>query len=88
VKFFNDPETPEVLRDDIGGVLACHLAALDNPQTIPWTSWHLTKSRGVEILKEQSNALKTYPVSTDQGLYVKVNGDLRSCYGNTFDPYD
>ncbi|MFN2303446.1 MAG: DUF4173 domain-containing protein [Anaerolineales bacterium] len=85
VGFFNDPETPQPVRDDIGGVLACRLATLDRPKNVPLTSYHYARARAVDVLQSQAQNLADYPVFEDEGWFVQVDGEVRSCYGESID---
>jgi len=79
---FTDADTPDDLRDEIGGILACHLASLRSRHTQPWSSWHYARTTALVLLEEQSQTLKEYPVTDDEGWYVEVNGETRYC--NTY----
>ena len=81
VEFSTNPDTPPALQAEIGGVLACRLAKLDPSQIYPWTSWHYARAEAIKMLKAQSEVLEAYPVSEDNGLFVEVNGEIRSCNG-------
>jgi hypothetical protein len=81
VGFFTDPDTPQRVQDDIGGVLACRLATLDRPENVPLTSYHHARSRAGNLLQSQAQNLAAYPVFEDQGWFVEVDGEVRSCYG-------
>ena len=86
--FFQDPNTPEELKDDIGGVLACRAAAIDQQERRSWTSWHYSHSRADDWLNDLSGALSKYPIIEDQGYYVLINGERRSCVGDVTPFFD
>ena len=88
VSAFTDPATPEKLRDEIGGVLACRLATLDISEEQPWSSTHFSRSQAISLLDEYKNRLEDYPVYENQGWFVEINGVIRSCDGNEFDEWD
>jgi hypothetical protein len=78
---FTDPTTPETIRDEIGGVLACRLATIDTLEDRPWHSFHYSQSRAVDLLEAYKNELEEYPVHEMQGWVVEVNGETRPCDG-------
>jgi len=89
VAFFTDPSTPEDLKDEIGGVLACKLAARDDSQENSWVSYHVSQSRANHLLENQSVNLEPYPVSYDMYTwFVEVNGEVKSCSGYQEAPFD
>ena len=81
VELFTDPDTPQTLQDELGGVLACRLATLDLPEHIPFTSYHHARVRAVDLLQGQAQNLAAYPVFEDEGWFVQVDGEVRSCFG-------
>jgi hypothetical protein len=88
VDTYTNPQTPNALRDDLGGVLACRLATMDEDREAPWTSYHHARTRGKNILQSLSDDLADYPTFfNDGGVFVEVNGEMRNCYGYP-DTYD
>jgi hypothetical protein len=93
VDAFEDANTPQEIRESLGGVLACRLAAQAEPAQAgsahsPWTSWHASRARARGLLESQAEALTAYPVSTEDGWqYVEVNGETIPCSGEPF-PFD
>ena len=83
VEFFQDPDTPEDIKDDIGGVLACRAAIPGRHHERPWTSWHYSFSRANDLLNDLSGELSDYPVIEDQGWYVEINGERQPCLGDS-----
>jgi len=81
VETYTDPQTPPSLRDDLGGVLACRLATLNQDREEPWTSYHYARIRGKNLLQSLSDDLGDYPTFNDGGWFVEVNGEVRNCYG-------
>ena len=82
VNYFTDAATPENIRDDVGGVLACRYAALNLPKDAPWTSFHLSRSRAISLLQSQAKELDAYPIHVEYGeIFVEVKGENRSCSG-------
>ncbi len=86
VAFFTAPETPEGIKNEIGGVLACRLADIDLEANEPLTSYHYARSKAVQLLSEQMMHLSDYPISSDEYgyiTYVEVNGVVKECRGNS-----
>lgn len=81
VTFYKNAATPERVRDDIGGVLACRLASLDLPAREPWSSTHFSRSKAITLLQEHTKELETYPISENWDWFVEVNDEVRSCVG-------
>ncbi len=79
VTSFTNPETPEPIQQEIGGVLACRLFEAAPEQRHPWTSWHYTRSRAIELLNQQSSALEAFPIIESEGIFVEVSGEQRLC---------
>ncbi|HAF48155.1 MAG TPA: hypothetical protein DCL08_02810 [Anaerolineaceae bacterium] len=89
VEFYIDENTPDDIRDELGGVLACKLAQIDVPQDESWVSYHYSRSQANTLLAQQSENLEVYPVSYDMYTwFVEVNGEVKSCSGYQADPYD
>jgi len=87
VSFYTDPTTPRNVKNDIGGILACRLAALDIPEEQPWFSTHFSRSQAISLLKEHENKLKDFPVFEKLGWFVEVNGEIRPCDGYESDEW-
>lgn len=83
VEFFQDPNTPQDLKDDIGSVLACRAAIPGRHHPRPWTSWHYSYSQANDLLNDLSGELSDYPVTEDQGWYVEINGERKPCLGDS-----
>ncbi|MDW7755301.1 MAG: DUF4173 domain-containing protein [Brevefilum sp.] len=89
VEFYTDGNTPDNVRAEIGGVLACKFAQIDVPQDESWVSYHYSRSQANTLLAQQSKNLDAYPVSYDMYTwFVEVNGEVKSCSGYQADPYD
>jgi len=89
VEFYTDENTPDDVRDEIGGVLACKFAEMDAPLDESWVSYHYSRSQANTLLAQQSENLEVYPVSYDMYTwFVEVNGEVKSCSGYQADPYD
>jgi hypothetical protein len=89
VEFYTDENTPDDVRDEIGGVLACKFAEMDAPLDKSWVSYHYSRSQANTLLAQQSKNLEAYPVSYDMYTwFVEVNGEVKSCSGYEADPYD
>ena len=87
VTFYNDPTLPESIRDSLGGVLACRLAALQDPNELPWQGFHFSRAKSADLLQSQAGALSAYPVKEDQGWQqVEIHGEWIPCgYSNAMD---
>jgi hypothetical protein len=80
--YFNDPVIPETIHDNLGAVLACRLAILDETDRTPLTSWHFSREKAIQLLNDQEALKNRYPVETDNGwLYVDLDGHRFSCDG-------
>jgi hypothetical protein len=80
--YFNDPVIPETIHDNIGAVLACRLAILDETDRAPLTSWHFSREKAIQLFNDQEALKNRYPVETDNGgLYVNLDGHRFSCDG-------
>jgi hypothetical protein len=79
--FYQDAQTPNWLRDEIGGVLACNAAVLNDAESASWTSSHLSRSRAQKLLQGLAESLEDYPVFQDGIWFVEVNGEVKSCIG-------
>ncbi len=78
--YFNDPAIPETIHDNIGAVLACRLAVMDETEKTPLTSWHFSRAKAIQLLDDQEELKNRYPVETDNGwLYVDLEGRSFSC---------
>ncbi|MDY6846245.1 MAG: DUF4173 domain-containing protein, partial [Chloroflexota bacterium] len=82
VEFYTDNNTPDDVRDEIGGVLACKFAAMEKSQDKSWVSYHYSRNQANSLLEKQSENLGAYPVSYDMYTwFVEVNGEVKSCSG-------
>lgn len=87
VAAFADPTIVGELHHQIGGVLACRLAALPTEREEPLISTHFSRAGALSLLAEQSEALGSYQVTYDDwDWFVVVNGEVQSCKG--YDYYD
>jgi len=80
VNYFNDPGIGEALNQEIGAVLACWAAThnLSEPQS--WFTTHFSRSRAFGLLDDLSEELEEYGAFQGEGWFVKINGEIRSCY--------
>ncbi len=62
VAYFNDPATPETLRYQIGGVLACRLESINLERNEPLTSYHYARARAIALLSQELYELSEYEV--------------------------
>jgi hypothetical protein len=79
VAYFTDPAVPSDIRDDIGGLLACRLIALDPPEDQPWVSAHFSHIRAFNQLKAQGDPLMDYLIFDEPEWYVEVNNAQIPC---------
>jgi hypothetical protein len=80
VDYFNDPDVPQSLRNEIGGILACRLSQIDQNRQQPWTSYHYARSRAFDMLLSQEAALEEYLSGGPGSHSIIVNGVERPCY--------
>ena len=89
VEFFNHPEIPEELHNEIGAVLACKSAMNEDQMDYTWPAYHTSRQQAFALLQSLENDLEKYPVSYDMYTwFVEVNGDVRSCTGYQPEPFD
>lgn len=89
VEFFNDPEIPEDIRNEIGAVLACKSAMNEEQKDYTWVAYHTSRQQALALLESLENTLEKFPVSYDMYTwFVEVNGDVRSCTGYGPEIYD
>jgi hypothetical protein len=82
MQFFSDSSTPETVKNEVGGNLACRLAFMNEAEPRTWKSFHLSHSQAAQLLQEQSENLEDYLVPNDGDPWsVIVNGEVRTCYG-------
>ena len=80
VAYFNDPALPASIHDNLGAVLACRLAVVDETEKTPLTSWHYSREKAIQLLNDQEELKNRYPVLSDSGwLYVELDGEEFSC---------
>lgn len=84
-QFFQDLPASSSLRDDVGGLLACRAASLEEQAgSLSWQSFHLSRSKATASLAGLGPALEGYPVDGGDysGWTVLVKGEARRCpYG-------
>lgn len=83
VEAFKDPALPNVLKEELGGLLACQYA--DDPtyqttESSPWFTWQASRAEAVKLLIAQSSTWDTILESRQDGWYVTVNDEQRPCY--------
>jgi hypothetical protein len=89
VEFFNDPEIPEDIRNEIGSVLACKSAMNEEQKEYTWVAYNTSRQQALALLESLENALEKFPVSYDMYTwFVEVNGEVRSCTGYGPEIYD
>ncbi|MCB2210182.1 DUF4173 domain-containing protein [bacterium] len=88
VAAYTDPDTPDELRDALGGVLACRLADPAQTQSMPWPAWHASRAHAASLMESQVDALSAYPVTVEDGWRtVEINGETTPCIGDRL-PFD
>ncbi|MBG0771926.1 MAG: DUF4173 domain-containing protein, partial [Anaerolineaceae bacterium] len=83
VEAFKDPTLPDVLKEELGGLLACQYAndsIYQNVESSPWFTWQASRAEAVKLLNAQSSTWNTNLESKQDGWYVTVNDELRPCY--------
>jgi hypothetical protein len=81
--FYADANLPASLHHQIGGILACRLAALPSPsRAVPWQSFHLSQYQAQKILLDLAPQLSEYTLTKDDyGMEsVLVEGKEQPCY--------
>jgi len=78
---FTDATTPEDIKNEIGGILACRAATLEIPDEQPWLSIHYSELRAINLLDAYKKELDDYPVHEGEFWSVEVNGEIRPCNG-------
>jgi hypothetical protein len=81
---FTDPTTPNDIKDNIGGLLACRLIELDPPEDQPWYATHYSRTQAATLLKAQEDRLMNYLVFEESDWFVEVNDTRIPCadYGH------
>lgn len=80
--YYNEDKVPEGLRLEIGGILACRLETLDQPNRIPVTSWHYARSQAISKLQNIKTILSDYRVYQSEnpwGLFAEINQKTIPC---------
>ena len=89
MQYFKAQDTPDEIKDEIGGVLACKLAAAEDSRERTWLSYHYAKDQAGDLLRGLSKDLSAYPVTYDMYTwFVEVNGEVKSCQGQFVEPFD
>ncbi len=79
VSFFSDPALPKHIHDEIGGILACRLATLDDSEKLPWYSTHFSRSKAMSLLEKNAGDLERYLTFEGMEWFVEVNSELKPC---------
>jgi hypothetical protein len=81
---FTDPTTPNDIKDNIGGLLACRLIELDPPEDQPWYATHYSRTQAATLLKAQEDRLMNYLIFEESVWFVEVNDTRIPCadYGH------
>jgi len=86
ITVFKDSETPEIIKEEIGAILACRLLSLDVSEKQPWYTAHFSRSRATQLLEENTHTLENYLVFGESGWLVKIDGEIKPCWDDAFDP--
>lgn len=82
VTLFRDPTIPANVRIELGAVLACRQALLDDRPAVKWQEISLGDTRAERLLGQVGADLRAYPVWQENGVWqVRVGGKSRSCSG-------
>lgn len=76
IAYYLDDSLPTDLRMALGGVLACRLETRNQPDQIPWTSWHYARSKANVELKNIEGGVSDYRVYQSEdpwGWFVEIN---------------
>lgn len=82
IDFYAGPDLPTPLHHQIGGILACRLAALPSGRPLPWQSFHLSQYKAQTSLLALAPVLKDYTLERDElgQRLVIVNGEQQPCF--------
>ena len=83
VSLYASPSLPENIHANLGGILACQAALLqDESRWLSWQSFHLARYRAQQLLLAYQGELSTYQARhLEQGGWgVTVQGKEMSCY--------
>lgn len=86
--YYQDDQTPEQLKKEIGRILACRLATLNEPEPGPWTSWHISRSRAITQLQQLEEQLADYRVFHQEdpwGWFVEIDQETLPCHTTGMD---
>jgi hypothetical protein len=80
---FREPSIPVGIRADLGAVLACRQALLEDQPTVKWQEVSLSAVRAGRLLEHLSAELRAFPVWQENGVWqVRVDGISRNCFGD------
>lgn len=82
ISYYLNESLPADLRRAVGGVLACRLEARNQPDHIPWTSWHYARSKAsaeLDNLKGRLSDYRVYQSEDPWGWFVKINQESYPC---------
>jgi len=82
VAAFQDQSLPRDLRQAVGGVLACRLETLVIPERTPITSWHFSRAKAINQLKNLEEALSSYRVYQSEdpwGWFAEIDDEAFPC---------
>ena len=78
---FDDPETPQWLREQLGFILACQSAELwAESAELSWSSYHFSRARAAILFLDHAEAMIEFPVFRVNGSYqVEVEDERVPC---------
>jgi len=79
---WDNPRLSPEVRDQIGAVLACRVAADEGVSSdLPWQSFNLPRAQAEKILSANQDRLAAYQAAqSESGWVVKVAGQDRNCF--------
>jgi hypothetical protein len=79
-QLYRDADIDRVVREQIGGVLACQ-SAMNPPATQPWQAYNITRERAERLFLDEQAVLERYDTHKDDSdlWVVTVNGATQDC---------
>ena len=76
---FNDPSTPEDVREDLGFAMACYQTMTEDPSPLAWQGFNISNQRAWNLLQENQAALAKFKILSGGGWHYLKNGETVSC---------
>lgn len=80
VAAYNDPATPPIIREEVGGMLACRLTLMEAPLPGGWQSFHYSRNKAYQLLQPMEDSLREYLRWDEWHWVVRVNGEEKPCF--------